>query len=394
VRCLGTGQSMRWLLGLDAGVLYESGLEHGLCSWHYRLRCRSLSRTAEKSNCRNWFGEDIAGVKMPPVVSVVMSVYNGERFLRMAIDSVLAQTFRDWELIVIDDASTDSTPEILAEYRDPRIQVLRNETNRKQAVCSNRGIAAASGRYIARFDADDVSLPDRLGKQVAYLEAHPDVALVASAAHFIDEAGSRVDFRAGGLGCCAVNFLFTWYCPVIHSSVVFRTEAARPPNGYDDNPRYCFSEDYEFMSRIAFHGKVHVLAEPLVEYRIHPSSVSAKNLEDQLFQSDIIARANIKRATGFEVDDLAWQAWKRFRTTKPGVPVRFESDEVERLSVLIPGLIRGFKHDRGERCVLPWYWAKHALALAILPRGPIPVGARARFLVLAVKIATLKIIFH
>jgi glycosyltransferase involved in cell wall biosynthesis len=331
---------------------------------------------------------------MPPTVSVIMPVYNGERFLRTAIDSVLAQTLRDWELIVIDDASTDSTPDILASYCDPRIRILRNEKNSKQAFCLNRGIASASGRYIATLDADDVSLPSRLEKQVDYLEAHPDVTLVASAAHFVDEVGSRFDFRAGGFGNCTANFMFTWICPTIHSSNVFRVEAARPPNGYDEDPQFWWTDDYEFMARIAFHGKVRVLPDPLVEYRIHTSSVSAKNVEEQLRQHHIIVRANIKRATGVEPDDLTLQAWKRFRETKAGVPATFESEGVKRLSVLIPGLLRGFTHDRCGPCVMPWYWAKHALALAILPRGPISIGARARLLVLALRIAVYKLIWH
>lgn len=331
---------------------------------------------------------------MPPAVSVIMSVYNGEKFLRTAIDSVLAQTFRDWELIVVDDASTDSTPEILSEYRDPRIQVLRNETNRKQAVCSNRGIAAASGRYIARLDADDVALPDRLAEQVAYLETHPDVILVASAAYFIDETGSRIGLQSGGLDDCALKFRFAVLNPLIHSTVVFRAEAARQANGYDEDPQYWVAEDLEFLLRIAFRGKAYVLSQPLAEYRVHPSSVSAKHRKEQQAQGELIVRAMLRRELGLEVDDACRAAWFRFTATAAGVPVRFESDEVERLSVLIPGLLRGFKHDRGGRCVLPWYWAKHALALAILPRGPIPVGARARFLVLALKIAMLKIIFH
>jgi glycosyltransferase involved in cell wall biosynthesis len=331
---------------------------------------------------------------MPPVVSIVMSVYNGERFLRAAIDSLLAQTLGDWELIVVDDASTDATLDILGEYHDPRIRVLRNETNRKQAVCSNRGIAAASGRYIARLDADDISLPNRLAEQIGYLETHPEVTMVASAAYFINEAGSRVDLRTGGLNGCTVNFVFTWWCPLIHSSVVFRSDVARPPNAYNEDARYCFTEDYEFMSRIAFHGKLRVLAAPLIEYRIHPSSVSATEINEQLPQIDFIARANIKRATGLDVDDVCWQAWKRFLLTKPGVPVPFESDEVKRLSVLIPALLRGFKHDPDGRCVLPWYWARHALALAIGRRGDIPISARAQFLVLALKIAVAKVIWH
>ncbi|HWY53245.1 MAG TPA: glycosyltransferase [Terriglobales bacterium] len=331
---------------------------------------------------------------MPHAVSIVMSVYNGERFLRRAIDSVLSQTFRDWELIVVDDASRDSTPDILAEYQDPRIRILRNETNKKQAVCSNRGIAVASGRYIARLDADDVSLPSRLADQVSYLDTHPEVTMVASAAHIIDGAGSRVDFRPGGLNGCTLNFLFTRYCPVIHSSILFRAEAARPPNGYDEDPRYRVTEDYEFMARVALNGTARVLPEPLIEYRAHPSSVSAGNLEEQLSQTDFITRAIVRRATGLDVEDRHWQSWKRFFSTKPGVAVRFERDEVKALSVLIPALLRGFKHDPEGSCVLPLYWAKHALALAILPRNDISLGTRARLLVLAARIGVRKLISH
>src|ERR1039458_5312287 len=145
---------------------------------------------------------------MCPAVSVIMPVYNGEKFLRTAVDSVLWQTFEDWELVVVDDASTDSTPDILADYRDPRIRVLRNETNRKPAACANRGLAGASGRYIARLDADDVWLPDRLAVQLRYLEAHPEVTLVGSAAHLIDEAGVRFGLHPGGYNDCSLKFTF------------------------------------------------------------------------------------------------------------------------------------------------------------------------------------------
>jgi len=323
-----------------------------------------------------------------------MSVYNGERFLRTAIDSVLAQTFHDWELIVVDDASTDSTLDILATYRDPRIHVLRNERNCKQAVCANRGIAAASGRYIARLDADDVSLPNRLTEQVAYLEIHPDVALVASAAQFIDEAGSRIGAQPGGLNDCELKFTFASRNPVIHSTVLFRAEAARELKGYDEDRRYWYTEDYEFLSRLALHGKAHVLPQPLVEYRVHSASVSAISHKDQESQSGPITRSVLESALQGPVDDLGWRAWWRFNWTKPGVSVRFESDEVKRLSMLIPGLLRGIKHDSDGRCLLPWYWAKHALALALLRRGSIPIGARLRFLLLALKISTQKISSH
>jgi GT2 family glycosyltransferase len=332
---------------------------------------------------------------VPPTVSVIMSVYNGERFLRAAIDSVLAQTLQDWELIVVDDASTDSTPTILAEYRDPRIRILRNQTNRKQAACSNRGIAVASGRYIARLDADDVSFPNRLEEQIRFLETHPDVTLLASAAYFVNEGGERIGLQPGGLNDCGLKLMLVVLNPLIHSTVVFRTDVARQLNGYDEDPKYWVTEDLEFLARIAFHGKAHVLPQPLVEYRVHPSSVSIVHQKAQQAQCEMIVRAVLKEKIGLEVDDVCRQAWQRFLSTKPGIAVRFNSEEVKRLGVMIPGLLRTIKHDPDGHCVFPWRWSKHALALAILPgRGSIPIGARLRFLILAVQIAIQKLIRH
>ena len=128
-----------------------------------------------------------------------MPVYNGERFLRSAISSVLAQTYDDWELIVVDDGSNDSTPDILMSYSDSRIKVLRHEQNRKVAACCNRAMSVASGRYIARLDADDACLPTRLAEQVSYMEANPDAALVGSAAYEINEEGVRTGFHHHGV---------------------------------------------------------------------------------------------------------------------------------------------------------------------------------------------------
>ena len=123
-----------------------------------------------------------------PVVSVVMCTYNGERFLRPAIESILNQTFRDFELVV-DDGSTDRTPRILAEFkaRDTRVIVLTNERNLGIAAATNRGLAAARGEYIALQDHDDISLPHRFQTQVDFLNSHSEIALVGSDATLIDD---------------------------------------------------------------------------------------------------------------------------------------------------------------------------------------------------------------
>ncbi len=130
-----------------------------------------------------------------PVVSVLMPTYNGERFLRPAIESILNQTFRDFELIVIDDGSRDQTAEILREFaaRDNRILVLTNERNLGIAAATNRGLAAARGEFVALQDHDDISLPHRIQTELEFLHSHPEIALVGSAATLIDENGVAYD---------------------------------------------------------------------------------------------------------------------------------------------------------------------------------------------------------
>ena len=122
-----------------------------------------------------------------PKVTVLMSVLNGEDYLREAIDSVLAQTFMDFEFLIIDNASTDMTPRIIASYSDSRIRVLRNDNVLTLTQSLNKGMRAARGDLIARLDADDLAMPERLEKQVRFLDAHPDVFLVACAWTDFDE---------------------------------------------------------------------------------------------------------------------------------------------------------------------------------------------------------------
>lgn len=323
-----------------------------------------------------------------------MTVYNGEKYLRSAISSVLAQTYDDWELIVVDDGSNDSTSNILMSYCDLRIKVLHSEQNRKQAVCSNRAISVATGRYIARLDADDVCLPTRLAEQVIYMEANPDVVLVATAAYEINEVGVRIGYRPGGISNCALKLTLVLFNPITHSSVMFRADAARELNGYNEDKRYWFSEDYELWSRLAVCGKIVVLSQPLVEYRVHSTSVTTVYLGEQNRQAECVARLSLERLLGCEVDDLTWSAWWRFTKTKPGRAVAFDAREVSSLHLLILGMIRRVQHDRGGQCTHPWPWAKHALALAFLRRGDIAANARVRLMVMALHIGIEALVAH
>ena len=132
---------------------------------------------------------------MHPTVSVVVRVYNAERHLREAVESVLAQTFADFELLAIDDGSNDASVAILESYGDPRIRIV-SQPNGGKIAAAQRGLAEARGRYVAILDADDRSAPERFARQVAYLEAHPDVVMVGSALGIIDERGARVGAAA------------------------------------------------------------------------------------------------------------------------------------------------------------------------------------------------------
>ena len=212
-----------------------------------------------------------------------MAVRDGRRWLRAAVDSALAQTFADFELLIIDDGSTDETPQILVEYRkrDRRVQVL-TQGREGLAPALNRGLAAAGGSLIARLDADDVALPQRLQRQVDYLHAHPGVVLLGSWAQVIDEQG-RVRHRRlrPPTDPPSLARLLPRTNPFVHSSVMFRAAAAREVGGY--RAALEMAEDYDLWLRLCEHGQIAILPEILVHYRRHGGNVSKTKAVSQIF---------------------------------------------------------------------------------------------------------------
>jgi len=212
---------------------------------------------------------------MYPIVSVVMSVYNGEKYLRESVESILNQTFSDFEFIIINDGSTDVSREILESYHDERI-VLVHQENVGLTRALNKGLALAKGKYIARQDADDISRPERLEKQVAFMEAIPSVGLLGTRFEFIDENGTIV--RTSPLPTensilqdqlISINL----FC---HASVVIRREALEKAGGYRDFFRY--SQDYDLWLRIAEQYEIANLTYMLVQYRELPDAISAEKI--------------------------------------------------------------------------------------------------------------------
>ena len=208
-----------------------------------------------------------------PQVSVVMPVYNAERYLREAVESILNQTFTDFEFIIIDDGSTDGSLKILREYadNDPRIRLISRE-NRGTAGTLNEGIELAKGPLIARMDADDISLPERLERQIPHINTHPEMAALGTFARQILPCGGVLDDMTFPLEHEAVyrnilHFRGPW---MLHPTVVFRAEHARAIGGY--TPEYPCAQDNDFFLRLGERGTLANLPEALFLYRQHPGN--------------------------------------------------------------------------------------------------------------------------
>jgi glycosyltransferase involved in cell wall biosynthesis len=213
----------------------------------------------------------------PPRVSVIMAAYNAAPYLRQAILSILGQSFADFELIIVDDASTDATAAIAASIADPRLRLLASPANLGAAEARNLGFAAARGAYLAIQDADDISHPTRLARQVEHLDRHPGDVLVASDIRQMHPGGEMIQPRTGGP---ASPLLLEWMLhlgnPIGFSSVMMRVSALRRlPQFLRETRRY--AEDYDLYARLLAHGGLYRLPQPLLIYRVHPGSCSALN---------------------------------------------------------------------------------------------------------------------
>jgi glycosyltransferase involved in cell wall biosynthesis len=223
-----------------------------------------------------------------PAVSVVMGVYNGELYLAGALESILSQTFMDFEFIVVNDGSTDSSAEILRSTRDPRLRTVE-QANAGLTRSLNRGIALAQGEYVARMDADDTCMPQRLAAQVAYMERHPATVLLGTAYQHVDLLRDRqVDIYPPGANE-TLRLAMVSGNPFCHSSVMMRRSALEKVGGYDENFRYV--QDYELWSRLALVGEMANLSEILIARRYHAGSVS-NNWRTELLRLWLFARAN------------------------------------------------------------------------------------------------------
>lgn len=207
---------------------------------------------------------------MNPKITVLMAVYNGEKYLDEAIKSILNQTFTDFEFLIINDASTDNSYKIIQSYTDPHINFINNENNLGLSGSLNRGLDIAKGQYIARMDQDDISLPERLEKQVRFMEENPEIGICGSWVKFFGEMDFIAKYVEYHKELISNMFISS---PFAHPSVIFRKELFNKFN-LRYNPDFKTGEDYELWTRASKYIKFANIQKVLLNYRISPNQMT------------------------------------------------------------------------------------------------------------------------
>lgn len=247
-----------------------------------------------------------------PKVGVVIAVYNSEKFVEEAIESILNQTYQDFEIIVVDDGSTDESADIIKSFNDKRIIYMYQE-NQGHADAKNKGVLRSKGKYKAFLDSDDVWLPEKLEKQVAILDSNPEIALVYSDCYYADVRGkvmARAFKRAKPFRVAVFSQLFlSNFIPF--STVVVRKEIFEKVGLF--NPKYFIAPDYDLFLRIAKHFKIEYVDLPLAKYRIHKANISKNFILNSQETIEILDKflgenPGIRRRLGTKVNSRFYEA--------------------------------------------------------------------------------------
>lgn len=236
-----------------------------------------------------------------PLVTVLMTVYNGGKYLKSSVQSVLNQTFRDFEFLIVNDCSTDDSVKIIESFNDKSVIIHHNEKNIGQTKSLNVGLKLARGKYVARMDADDMAFPLWLEKSVDYIEKHPAYAAVGSAAMVIDGNGKKKEIRRSPISLYEIIFRIFYAPPINHVSVLLNKELILQNGGYNED--FKITQDYELWSSLIRNGyKLMNIPDILVAYRVHSSSIgfmeaNKKGIEEK---SETIFR-NVNALTNLKI---------------------------------------------------------------------------------------------
>lgn len=232
-----------------------------------------------------------------PKVTVLMPVFNGERYIKEAIDSILHQSFADFELLVIDDGSTDAGPEIVELIKDQRIRLCRSEKNQGVPAALNIGLDLAHGQYIARMDSDDISLPERLAKQVEFMEANSEFGLCGTNALSINAEGEIITPPWWHETPVPLEWTLFWENPVAHSTVMVRAGILK---SFKLKYRLLPAEDGDLWSRLVLKARIARLPEVFLHYRYRPESAFNARRNEHIRQAIESSRELARAVTGQE----------------------------------------------------------------------------------------------
>jgi glycosyltransferase involved in cell wall biosynthesis len=260
-----------------------------------------------------------------PKISVIMPVYNSSQFLRAAIESILNQTMSDYEFIIINDGSNDESVEIISEYerKDARICFINNKENSGLIDVLNQGISVSTGDYIARMDADDISLPQRFKVQSQFLDTHPEVGVVGSNVHFIDSSGRRISNFINNPRLPQTTNQIKWSlcfsCCLIHPTIMMRQELVKKVGGYNKQAKH--AEDYDLWERMSVITNYYNLSQKYLLLRKHEKNVTVLHMDTTLGNSQKISQKLLSNYLGYEVtnDEIAI-FWNQEPSNNPTAP--------------------------------------------------------------------------
>lgn len=269
-----------------------------------------------------------------PSVSVLMSVRNGLPFVISAVESILEQSFSDFEFLIIDDGSTDGTGEWLGTLGDKRVRVLQREGTGLTGAL-NYGLQQCTGRFIARMDSDDISLPTRIERQVCFLEEHPHVGILGSWAEIIDTDGHRLGTGRPPTGCKEIQIQLLLDNTFFHSALMFRAEYLRRIDGYDNALAY--AQDYDLALRLMEHCQLGNLPEILHKWRFNRQAGISYTRQRE--QAEIASQISLRACTrhfAWSEEERRW--FLRLRRLWARLSVGLEGGDIRRLGNLVTAL--------------------------------------------------------
>lgn len=255
-------------------------------------------------------------------VTVFMPVYNGEKYLKEAIESILNQTYRDFEFLIIDDGSTDSSADIVRSYSDSRIRFVQNETNIKIAATRNKGIELAKGEYIIPMDCDDISLPERIEKLVNFMEKNPEVGVCGA---FYEEFGENVPSKIvkNPTNSDDIKAALFFFCAIPNVACIIRKKYLNKYNLRYDNQFRFLAEDLDLWFRCGLHFELANLPEILVKYRRNESSITHIYVDDKHFECHLPFYKRNLSLLGIQSDDEMIQTYHYIATGKHPINIDF-----------------------------------------------------------------------